>query len=161
MLRKLMMTTAVGALMIGSAAAQTGTSTTATDTSPRLVQSQASDQWLASKFKGTDVLGSDNSKIGDVSDILFDKSGSIQAYVISIGGLLGVGSKDVAIAPSSFSVVPAEPGGYDKLKLSMTQDQLKQAANFEPYAPPASRTTTGLGTTPMAPASRNPVTPAR
>ena len=42
--------------------------------------SQKPDQWLASKFKGTDVIGSDDKKIGDVSDILFDKDGKIEAY---------------------------------------------------------------------------------
>jgi uncharacterized protein YrrD len=49
------------------------------------------------KFKGTDVVGSDNEKIGDVSDILFDKSGKVEAFVISVGGVLGVGAKEVPL----------------------------------------------------------------
>ena len=49
------------------------------------VSSQKPDQWLASKFKGTDVLGSDNQSIGDVSDILFDKSGKVEAFIVSVG----------------------------------------------------------------------------
>src|SRR4051794_40390917 len=57
------------------------------------VSSQKPDQWLASKFKGTDVMGPDNQKIGDVTDILFEKSGKIEAYVVSVGGFLGMGSK--------------------------------------------------------------------
>jgi sporulation protein YlmC with PRC-barrel domain len=105
------------------------------------VMSQKPDQWLASKFKGTDVLGSDNKKIGDVSDILFDKSGKIEAFVISVGGFLGMGTKDVALAPQSFDVVPGSNGSADKLKLSMTKDQLKEAKNFEPYQPPRATTT--------------------
>ena len=44
--------------------------------------SQKPDQWLASNFKGTDVLGPDDKKIGDVTDILFDKNGKIEAYVV-------------------------------------------------------------------------------
>ena len=46
---------------------------------------------MASKFKGTDVIGTDDQKIGDVSDILFDKSGKIEAYVVGVGGFLGIG----------------------------------------------------------------------
>jgi len=61
-------------------------------------------------------------KIGDVSDILFDKDGKIEAYVVSVGGFLGMGSKDVAIAPTSFDVVPGSNGSADKLKLSMSKD---------------------------------------
>jgi hypothetical protein len=113
----------------------------------KFVSSQKPDQFLASKFKGTDVLGTDNQKIGDVSDILFDKSGKIDAYVISVGGFLGMGSKEVALAPDSFQVMPGDPNSATdsapKLKLSMTKDQLTQAANFEPYKAP--RTTTGAG----------------
>jgi hypothetical protein len=113
------------------------------------VSSQKPDQWLASKFKGTDVMGPDNQKIGDVTDILFDKSGKIEAYVVSVGGFLGMGSKDVALAPQSFDVTPGSNGSADKLKLSMTKDQLKEAKNFEPYQPPRPATTGSSGGSPM------------
>ena len=43
--------------------------------SAQFVSSQKPDQFLASKFNGTDVVGSDDQKVGDVSDILFDKDG--------------------------------------------------------------------------------------
>jgi sporulation protein YlmC with PRC-barrel domain len=109
-----------------------------------IVATQKPDQWLASKFKGTDVLGADNKKIGDVSDILFDKSGKIEAYIVSVGGFLGMGAKEVALAPSSFDVVPGTNGGADKLKLAMNKDELKQAQNFKAYEPPRP-TTTGSG----------------
>ena len=111
---------------------------------PKVVASQSPDQILASKFKGTDVLGTDNKKIGDVSDILFDKNGKIEAYVISVGGFLGMGAKEVALAPSSFEVVPGKHGNADQLKLSMNKDQIKQAQNFKEYQPPRP-TTTGMG----------------
>ena len=108
-----------------------------------LVSSQKPDQYLATKFRGTDVVGADNKKIGDVSDILFDKTGKIEAYVISVGGFLGMGAKNVALAPASFDVVPGLNGAADQLKLSMSKEELTTAQNFTPYEPP--RTTTGAG----------------
>ena len=80
------------------------------------------------------MLGSDNEKIGDVSDILFDKAGKIEAFIVSVGGFLGMGAKDVAMAPAAFQVVTGDKSKNedDKLKVAMTKDQLKQAANFEP-----------------------------
>jgi len=116
--------------------------------SVKFVNSQKSDQFLASKFKGTDVIGNDNEKIGDVSDILFDKTGKIEAYVVGVGGFLGIGAKDVALAPSAFQVVTGDKSKNesDKLKISMTKDELKQAANFEPYKAPSA--TTGMGGAP-------------
>jgi sporulation protein YlmC with PRC-barrel domain len=167
MLKKLMITTAIGGLMIGSAFAADNatpmspapapatmstppaatTSASSTTTSAKFVNSQRQDQYLASKFKGTDVIGSDDKKIGDVSDILFAKDGKIEAYVIGVGGFLGIGSKDVALAPTAFEVVAGDhaKNAPDKLRLSMTKDELKNAANFEPLKAPSS--TSGMGTT--------------
>jgi len=170
MLKKLLISTAVGGLMIGTAAAQGASpspatpapaaphAATSTDTAPagaaKFVNSQRSDQYLASHFKGTDVMGADNQKIGDVSDILFDKDGKIEAYVVGVGGFLGIGAKDVALAPSAFTIVPGDKSKNeaDKLKISMTKNQLKEAANFEPYKAPSS--TTGMGGGSTAPYTR-------
>ena len=161
MLKKLMLSTALSAVVATGAWAQSS-STDPSRPEPtaqaqpvikesagkmNFVPSQKPDQWLASKFKGTDVLGSDNQKIGDVSDILFDKTGKVEAFVISVGGFLGVGSKEVALAPSSFDVVPGENGSAAKLKISATKDQLKDAQNFAHYEPPRPTSTTGSGTT--------------
>ena len=155
MLKKLMITTALSGMMIGAAVAQTPSTsdtmtapsaTTTPSTAPgdaKFINSQNADQWLSSSFIGVDVIGPDDAKIGDVADILFDKNGNIVGYVVGVGGFLGIGAKNVALAPSSFQVVPASTGsattgsasstGSDdvKLKLNMTKDQLQQAASFE------------------------------
>ena len=181
MLKKLMITTAIGGLMIGSAFAaddvkSTSPAPTAKSTemtqpsssintaspsasSAKFINSQRQDQYLASKFKGTDVIGADDKKIGDVSDILFDKGGKVEAYVVGVGGFLGIGSKEVALAPTAFQVVAGDKSKNesDKLRLSMTKDQLKEAANFEPYKEP--RQTTGAGPGAMRPAG-SPASPA-
>lgn len=177
MLKKLMITTAISGLMVGAALAEGSpppassqppapqaqpakpdTAAAPMRNSAQFINSQKPDQFLASKFKGTDVIGADDQKIGDVSDILFDKAGKIEAYVVSVGGFLGMGAKDVALAPSAFQVVAGDKSKNeaDKLKLTMTKDELKQAANFEPYKP--ARVTTGSATpggmarpTPMSP----------
>ena len=159
MLKKLMITTALSTLMIGAVAAQTPSSSdattapSATTTAPanstastgdaKFINSQTPDQWLTSSFIGVDVIGPDDVKIGDVSDVLFDKNGNVVGYVVGVGGFLGIGAKNVALAPSSFQVAPAVSGTTGsttggtassddvKLKLNMTKDQLQQAATFE------------------------------
>ena len=113
---------------------------------PKVVATQSPDQFLASNFNGTDVIGSDNKKIGDVADILFEQDGTIKAYVISFGGFLGMGAKKVAIAPTAFEVVPDNKGEAKKLRLSMSQNDLKAAQKFTEYQPPKpAPTTTGSG----------------
>jgi PRC-barrel domain len=158
MLRKLMISAAVGALTLSGAMAQgnppaknsspPAKSEAAPTHSAKFVASQGADQWVFSKFKGTDVIGPDNAHIGDVNDLLFDRHGKVMAIVIGVGGFLGIGEKNVAIDLSAFEVVPpdsssttgssrANSGNSDptavKLKVSWTKDQLKNAPEFKYY----------------------------
>jgi hypothetical protein len=128
------------------AAKTTEMSKPATTGSAKFINSQKSDQFLASKFRGLDVVGADDKKVGDISDLLFDKNGKIEAYVVSVGGFLGIGSKHVALEPSAFTIVAGDKAKNepDKLKTTLGLEELKQASNFEAYNPP--RATTGAGT---------------
>lgn len=129
--------------MKSDASKSTTTSSSASSgaSAANIVSKQRQDEWLASKFKGIDVVGADNQKIGDVSDILFSKDGKIDAYIISVGGFLGVGSKEVAVAPTAFQVIAGDDKNEDKLKLGLSKDQLAQAPEFEEYK--SARATTG------------------
>ena len=122
------------------------------------VTKQAPDQHLATKFKGTDVIGTDDAKIGDVSDLLFDKDHKIVAFIVGVGGFLGIGAKDVAVDPASFQEVPNSNNPNSmKLRLSMTKDELKAAPAFEPYSPPRPVSSEAPATRPMgAPAPTTP-----
>lgn len=170
MLKKLLITTAISGLMLSAAAAQysSPSNPSATPSKPGasdgmkpdgaksdmskpsnmsgssagFVSAQSPDQLLASKFKGTNVEGANNEKIGDVSDILFTKDGKIEAYIVSVGGFLGVGAKEVALAPSSVQVSKDEKDNL-KLKVSLNKDQLAQAPDFQQYK--SQRSTTGVG----------------
>ena len=54
-------------------------------------------KWRASKLIGVDIYGPDNKKVGDVTEVLFDKTGKIEMVTVGVGGFLGIGAKDVAI----------------------------------------------------------------
>jgi hypothetical protein len=181
MLKRIMAVAAVSGLALTSALAQT-TTPPATSTSPttpptaaapskpapsasttapagkaQFVTKQTSDQHLASKFNGTDVIGTDDSKIGDVSDVLFDKDRKVIAFIVGVGGFLGIGAKDVAIDPASFQPVPGKDATDMKLRLSMTKDELKAAPAFEAYTPPRPVSSEAPATRPMgAPAPTAP-----
>jgi len=154
MLQKLMITTALTGLLLSPALGQSSTPPpTAQPTpqqsasgsgAPEVIKSQGADRLLASKFRGTAVLGADDQKIGGVTDVLFDQSGKVDAYVIGVGGFLGIGQKDVALAPSSFQFIKDPDSDTLKLKTSMTKDQLDKAATFEPRAPAPSTTGSGM-----------------
>jgi uncharacterized protein YrrD len=116
------------------------------------ISSQKPDQLLATKIKGADVMGADDKKIGDVSDLLFSKDGKLEAYVISVGGFLGVGAKEVALAPSAVQL--AQDKDNWTLKVSASKDQLTQAPNFERHKDVSS--TTGASGSGMGSSSSTP-----
>jgi sporulation protein YlmC with PRC-barrel domain len=133
----LMMSTALA--QAPSAPSPAPAATSAVSNSAEVVTAQSTDELLASRLKGTAVTGSDDQKIGEVTDILFDKMGHVKAYIVSIGGFLGIGAKEVALEWSAFDEMPTIKGRPEdkhftvyQLKVSMTKDQLKQMAEFKP-----------------------------
>src|SRR5437868_5280549 len=57
-----------------------------------------------SDYYNQSVYDSQDNKIGDVSDLLVDKDGKINAVIIGVGGFLGAGEKNVAVAFNALKV---------------------------------------------------------
>lgn len=76
-----------------------------------------------------DVYDPSDNHIGQIKDVLVDKSGRIHSLVIGVGGFLGAGEKDVLVA---FDAV--QPTMKDKkmyLVMNATKDSLKAAPGFK------------------------------
>jgi sporulation protein YlmC with PRC-barrel domain len=56
--------------------------------------------WRSSKLIGLDIYNEQNEKIGDISEILIDKSGKVEGVVIGVGGFLGIGQRDIRVEMS-------------------------------------------------------------
>lgn len=124
------------------AATDTTTQTDNAATSGTITQ-EGKDLWRATKLSGVDVYGPNQQKVGDIRDVLMDRNGKAEYVVVGVGGFLGIGEKDVAIALSqvTFSDGPA-PGksgsgsgngnrAYpDHAEITMTKDQLNAAPAF-------------------------------
>jgi sporulation protein YlmC with PRC-barrel domain len=112
----------IGALGTGVASAQTTTRTDAA--APAAAHREG--EWRASKLVGVDVYNEGNEKIGDISEIILDKSGKVANVIIGVGGFLGMGEHYVAVA-------------YDKLKWVNEPVRSASAASDRPAAAPATR----------------------
>jgi sporulation protein YlmC with PRC-barrel domain len=55
------------------------------------------DMWRSSKLIGLNVYNDQNEKLGDISEILLDKSGKVDGIVIGVGGFLGMGRHDILV----------------------------------------------------------------
>jgi sporulation protein YlmC with PRC-barrel domain len=105
-------------------------------------------QWRASKLDGLNVYNQNNEKIGDISELLVDGSGTIKAVVVGVGGFLGLGERDVAIPFDQIKFV------NEPLAVATT------ATTTDPNAPAAPRVPATAPATPVAPGTVNPNAPA-
>lgn len=122
----------------------TSTSAPATQSAPPEQNLAGQGKWRASKLMGVDIYGADDKKIGDVTEVLFDKGGKIEMVTVGVGGFLGIGSKDVAIP-------------FDQVTWS---DQPMVAAAPAPSAGGGSGGMSGTGASPTPPTASAPKEPA-
>src|SRR5947209_19551495 len=66
---------------------------------------RAGEGWRASKLKGLNVYNDQNEKLGDITEILVDKSGKVAGIVIGVGGFLGMGEHDIMVEMSKLKFV--------------------------------------------------------
>jgi sporulation protein YlmC with PRC-barrel domain len=96
MFRKYLTAALLGTALVGvPALAQTSVKTP--DAKMNSAAQAQSGQWRSSKLIGVNVYNNKNEKIGDISDMLLDQNGQIQAVVLGVGGFLGMGEHFVAV----------------------------------------------------------------
>jgi sporulation protein YlmC with PRC-barrel domain len=130
MVSKLVVVAAVAATLTAVAYAQHSQTTGAAP--------QAQSQTLATLPPGAstvtnwykqDVYDPSEKKIGEISDVLVDKDGKISAFIVSVGGFLGMGEKHVAVP---FDNIQETHGKRDRwLTMNTTKDALKGAAGYK------------------------------
>ncbi len=145
---------------------QTGAVETATPESERISRmtsrtDRSSPEFLpASDIQGKKVINRDGDHIGKIEDIMIDlHDGRIAYIVISHGGILGVGSKQLAIPWNSLTLRARENAfvldisketvdkaeGLDKDKWPVTYEELSSTFAYYGYQP---YWRTGMGTQP-------------
>src|SRR5689334_23264021 len=81
----------------------------------------------AGEIMGKEVSNLQNEKLGKVEELAVDvESGRVAFVLISFGGVLGVGSKTVAVPPRSFSYDAATRA----MRLDVDKEKFKAAPAF-------------------------------
>jgi sporulation protein YlmC with PRC-barrel domain len=93
---------------------------------------QPDEPTLATAFIGRSVFSSEDPEsdnIGEVNDLIISDDGTITHAVVGVGGFLGIGEKDVAVPFEEFEVV--ERDGDIRLVYAATREQLEAAEEFD------------------------------
>ena len=90
---------------------------------------QTADEWRIANYVGKPIVNAAGEKIGDVNDVLFDRSGKITTVVIGVGGFLGLGEKRVALPFEAITY--GETDGKRQIMVSLTKEALQSAPDYK------------------------------
>ena len=79
----------------------------------------------------TEVLSSDNHRVGKFEDFIVDRNGKISHLILAHGGLLGIGEKMIPIPWDFVSKNAKFDPNKKEFVLNITRDKLRNAPNFE------------------------------
>lgn len=89
---------------------------------------QGANEWRIANYIGKPIVNASGEKIGDVSDMLFDRGGKITTVVIGVGGFLGLGAKQVALPFEA--VTYSEQNGERQIMIPLTKEALQAAPDY-------------------------------
>ena len=90
---------------------------------------------------GTDVKDPAGQTIGEIEDVLLDRSGRVESVIVTTGGFMGLGGRDVELRWNDLKTIDAG----NEVRVEMTAMQLRQRPE---YLPNASGTAVTKGTAP-------------
>ena len=97
-------------------------------TATAFLTTQSADEWRANNFIGKPVVNASGEKIGDINDLLFDKSGKLQTVVVGVGGFLGLGEKNVGMRYETLTTTDKD--GQRQIMVPLTKEALMSAPDF-------------------------------
>ncbi len=115
------------------------TATFAAEPGPTSAMSPSSTNDLMTKMPGDavtvtnwykqNVYDSSNNKIGEIVDVLVNKSGQVTTVIVSVGGFLGMDTKDVAAPFQAIHATMKDNKWW--LVMNTTKDALKTAPGYK------------------------------
>ncbi len=117
----------------GNQAAQPADSSKQVAATDKFLGQQGDGQMLALSIMNANVYNPAGDNVGSVNDIVLDQDGNMVAIVIGVGGFLGIGQKNIAVALAAIDRATDE-NGNPKLVLNATGDEIDQAPAFTTLA---------------------------
>ncbi|MFY9893947.1 MAG: PRC-barrel domain-containing protein [Xanthobacteraceae bacterium] len=101
-----------------------------TMSSARMLNQMPSGSVTVTDWYKQDVYDPNNNKIGEIMDVLVDKSGKVTSLIVGVGGFLGVDEKDVAVPFEAIQVTNRDNSKW-RLVMNTTKNDLKGAPGFK------------------------------
>jgi hypothetical protein len=97
---------------------------------PLFIPEQGSDQVLAKSLIGAQVVDISGNEVGTVKDLILDRQGNAVGVVVSWGGLLGIGAKEVAVSFGPAQLQDGEEPETKLVRLNVPREAIKAGPEF-------------------------------
>ena len=84
----------------------------------------------AEEMVGTTVYGANDANVGEIGDVILTADGKVDAYIIDVGGFLGIGEKEVAVGSDNLAFM-TDKDGNKYLYTTFTKEQLESAKAYD------------------------------
>ena len=85
---------------------------------------------LSSNVEGLDVYNGSNENVGKIKDVSME-NGTVDGYVLSVGGFLGMGTRYVIVSPPSLNIAYRENEKKWYATVNASKDEMKNAPEFK------------------------------
>jgi hypothetical protein len=134
MSNKLAIAATLLATLVGAANAQQTTTGAATPVQGQVLNTLPANSTTVTNYYKQNVYDPSDTKIGEIADVLVGKDGKVEAFIVSVGGFLGIGEKDVAVPFSASHHERHEGFAQDSARLQVRQSQGDLGASIAPSA---------------------------
>ena len=90
---------------------------------------QSPDDMVSSKLVGQSIVNGAEETIGQIADVVIGFDGKVKAWVVGVGGFLGIGTKYVAVDPSALHLQRVD-GKALRAMINTDKDQLRAAPEY-------------------------------
>ena len=96
----------------------------------RLQTAIPANSYTVTNWYKQNVYDPNDNKVGEIMDVIVDKSGKVASLIIGVGGFLGAGEKDVAVPFDAVHVTTKDNNKW-YLVMNATKDHLKNTPGFK------------------------------
>jgi hypothetical protein len=119
-------------VMIAALALLAGSASYAQQTAPssaRLMNTLPAGAGAVNNYHKHSVYDASDNKVGEIADVLIDQQGRVSAFIVGVGGFLGLAEKDVAVP---FDAIKGQKQGSNwYLVINTTKEALQAAQGYE------------------------------
>lgn len=101
------------------------------DTDAAAIVTEDDARVLADRIIGLPVLTEDGEQVGDVEELIVDRSRRVRGVVVAVGGFLGLGVKEVGVAWDQAEVRSSPETGEALILRGLTSDDIDAAPSLE------------------------------